>query len=120
MRRVSPFAMYDVEAVRPARRYRSRPGSTLDRVNSVLSPCELRYVLRAGTSCRGRPIAEDRKGSISVRSHRRVYVTAGAGGWFVAEEKRTMARTSRPQKRMLLLNEGEGDELGTSAARVPG
>ena len=77
MSRVRPFAMYDVEAVIPARRYRSRPGSALDRVNNLLSPFGLKYVLRTGASCfrtgaicRARSIAEDRKGGIDVRSHR--------------------------------------------------
>src|SRR5207302_2784732 len=89
MTRVRPFAMYDVEAVRPARRYRSRPRSTLDRVNNVLSPRGLKYTLRTGASCRGKDIAEDRKESIGVRSHRRVYLRAGASGWVVVEEERT-------------------------------
>src|SRR5713101_1085415 len=103
MSRVRPFAMYDVEAVLPARRYRSRPGSALDPVNSLLSPSGLQYVLRTGASCfrtgasccRGRLIAKDRKDSIGVRSRKRVYVTARAGARFIWKEGRMMAGIGR-------------------------
>jgi hypothetical protein len=61
--------MYDVKAVIPARRYRSRPGSALDRINRALSSCGCKYVLRTGASCRDRPIPEDCKNGIGVQSY---------------------------------------------------
>jgi hypothetical protein len=64
----------------------ARPGKR------VLSPCGLIYTLRTGTSRQGRPIAENGRDGIDVRSPRRVYATAGAGGWFVPEETRIDSR----------------------------
>jgi hypothetical protein len=58
MNTVRPFARYDVEAVIPARRYRSWPRSALDWTNKVLSPCRLKSVLRTGASFRRRRMAE--------------------------------------------------------------
>jgi hypothetical protein len=72
----------------------------------VLSPCGLIYTVRTGTSRQGRPIAENGRDGIGVRSPRRVYATAGAGGWFVPEEMRIDSRAGAAAE------PGERDELG--------
>jgi hypothetical protein len=60
----TPLAMYDVEAVTPARRYRSRPRSALEWVISLLRPSRLKDVLRMKASCRGRPVVGNQNGAI--------------------------------------------------------
>jgi len=47
--------MYDVEAVIPARRYRSRPRSVLERVRRTQRPRGFKCVLQSDGSCRAIP-----------------------------------------------------------------
>jgi hypothetical protein len=81
----------------------ARPGK-----RRVLNPCGLIYTVRTGTSRQGRPIAKNGRDGIGVRSPRRAYATAGAGGWFVPEETRIDSRAGAAAE------SGERDELAHS------